>query len=159
MADETEKERLAAMLRRGDMAGFTAAAREAQRKARPDLPFPTTDASKWAREFVRLFGGDEGLMLAWFANAIEHGRGPDRPTPPAGRRLILVSEDLFDWMGTRTIGGTRLSYEWGEITPGGWYEPAITQHPEDSLGACVEVCAGEGHPGHAAPRGEEVVGA
>lgn len=44
-----------------------------------NLPFPTTDASKWAAEFVRLHGGDEGLMLAWFANAIEHGRGPDKP--------------------------------------------------------------------------------
>lgn len=41
-----------------------------------NLPFPTTDASQWAAEFVRLHGGDEGLMLAWFANAIEHGRGP-----------------------------------------------------------------------------------
>lgn len=27
----------------------------------------TTDASVWAREFVRLHGGDEDLMLSWFA--------------------------------------------------------------------------------------------
>jgi len=34
----------------------------------------TTNALKWAEEFVRLHGGDTGLMLAWFANAIETGR-------------------------------------------------------------------------------------
>ena len=33
----------------------------------------TMDASVWAKEFVRLHGGDEGLMLAWFANAIMCG--------------------------------------------------------------------------------------
>jgi len=31
------------------------------------------DAAKWAREFVRLHGGDEALMLCWFANAIMAG--------------------------------------------------------------------------------------
>jgi hypothetical protein len=34
----------------------------------------TTDAMVWAREYVRMHGGDEGLMLSWFANAIETGR-------------------------------------------------------------------------------------
>jgi len=52
------------------------------------LPFPTTDASRWAAEFVRLHGGDEGLMLAWFANAIEHGRGPSGT--PDRERLCAV---------------------------------------------------------------------
>jgi len=40
-----------------------------------------TDAQKWAQEFIRRFGGrercafiDEGLMIGWFANAIEAGR-------------------------------------------------------------------------------------
>lgn len=28
----------------------------------------TTDAHAWAKEFVRLHGGDEGLMVTWFAN-------------------------------------------------------------------------------------------
>ena len=32
-----------------------------------------TDTSKWAKEFCRLHGGDEGLMVGWFANAIEAG--------------------------------------------------------------------------------------
>lgn len=39
----------------------------------------TTDAQVWAQEFLRLFGErrddlDEGLMVSWFANAIETGR-------------------------------------------------------------------------------------
>lgn len=33
-----------------------------------------TDGQVWAREFVARHGGDEGLMLSWFANAIEAGR-------------------------------------------------------------------------------------
>ena len=33
-----------------------------------------TNASLWAEEFVKRFGGDEGLMIGWFANAIEAGR-------------------------------------------------------------------------------------
>lgn len=39
----------------------------------------TTDGQIWAQEFMRLFGDrrdeiDEGLMIGWFANAIETGR-------------------------------------------------------------------------------------
>ena len=34
----------------------------------------STAADVWAAEFVKLHGGDEELMLAWFANAIEVGR-------------------------------------------------------------------------------------
>jgi hypothetical protein len=52
-----------------------------------DLPFPTTDARQWAAEFVRLHGGDEELMLGWFANAIEHGRGPDAPQSAEAEEL------------------------------------------------------------------------
>ena len=38
-----------------------------------------TDAAVWAREFMRIFGGerrgeiDEGLMVGWFANSIMVG--------------------------------------------------------------------------------------
>jgi hypothetical protein len=39
----------------------------------------TTDASVWATEFCRLFpGADWGLMVGWFANAIETGRDAGR---------------------------------------------------------------------------------
>lgn len=36
-------------------------------------PYGEMDARKWAAEFVRIHGGDEGLMLAWFASAIMTG--------------------------------------------------------------------------------------
>lgn len=39
-----------------------------------DLNDMGTDGQKWARAFVDRFGGDEGLMIGWFANAIETGR-------------------------------------------------------------------------------------
>jgi hypothetical protein len=47
----------------------------------------TTDAQTWAQEFLDRFGErlediDEGLMIAWFANAIETGR-------EAGRQSIV----------------------------------------------------------------------
>jgi len=56
------------------------------------------DASKWAAEFVRMHGGDEGLMLSWFANAImagydrgrgEFGQTPDEiwPSAPTVRKI------------------------------------------------------------------------
>lgn len=38
----------------------------------------TTDAAMWADGFVKLHGGDWGLMVGWFANAIEVGREAGR---------------------------------------------------------------------------------
>ncbi len=39
----------------------------------------TTDASIWVEEFQKVCSGvDEGLMLGWFANAIEVGRAAGR---------------------------------------------------------------------------------
>jgi hypothetical protein len=45
----------------------------------------TTDASVWAREFVKIYGGDVGLMISWFANAIENAK--DHHTRPAPVKL------------------------------------------------------------------------
>lgn len=40
----------------------------------------TMDAEVWAKEFIRINGGDLDMMRAWFANAImcgwDHARGP-----------------------------------------------------------------------------------
>ena len=33
----------------------------------------TADASVWAKEYVRVHGGDEGLLITWFASAIMTG--------------------------------------------------------------------------------------
>jgi hypothetical protein len=38
------------------------------------LAYMGTDATKWAHEFVAMHGGDESLMIGWFANAIEAGK-------------------------------------------------------------------------------------
>lgn len=52
----------------------------------------TTDASVWAREFVRIVVETEpgvtvdfGLMVGWFANAIETGRAAGRTEHSDGR--------------------------------------------------------------------------
>ena len=33
----------------------------------------TMDAQEWAKEFIRINGGDEATMIGWFANAIMVG--------------------------------------------------------------------------------------
>lgn len=38
------------------------------------LAYMGTNGQRWAERFVAMHGGDVGLMLAWFANAIEAGR-------------------------------------------------------------------------------------
>jgi len=52
------------------------------------------------------------------------------PIPPRGTRLVLVSENLLETIGTRTADGRRLSFEWGEPDENGWYAPSITQHDD-----------------------------
>lgn len=38
------------------------------------LEYCGADAQRWAQEYCGMFGGDEGLMIGWFANAIEAGK-------------------------------------------------------------------------------------
>ena len=45
-----------------------------------------TDAAAWAKEFVRRFGGDEGLMVGWFANCAGTRSHPGCSTPSTPRR-------------------------------------------------------------------------
>jgi hypothetical protein len=52
---------------------------------------------------------------------------------PPHTRLILASENLLDEWGTRTERGERITVEWGEQQPGGWYEPVFTVHSDDTL--------------------------
>ena len=47
------------------------------------------------------------------------------PTP-TGTRLILASENLLESWGTRTDSGARITADWGEPYPEGWYEPVFT---------------------------------
>lgn len=48
----------------------------------------------------------------------------DEPTERT--RLILVSEDILESWVTRTEDGRRITAEWGEQKPEGWYEPTFT---------------------------------
>lgn len=47
---------------------------------------------------------------------------------PTGTRLILVSADLFDMWTLRGPSCERVTVDWGERTPEGWYEPTFTIH-------------------------------
>lgn len=69
----------------------------------------TDDAQVWAREFVALHGGDEGLMIGWFANAIETAkriereRYPDRK-PVMDRDFAVLSRDaLLEFLGEMAL--------------------------------------------------------
>lgn len=57
----------------GDHAEFERENMFTKPEDRPDWPLPSFDAQDWAKAFVKLHGGDEGLMLAWFANALMRG--------------------------------------------------------------------------------------
>lgn len=52
---------------------------------------------------------------------------------PTGTRLILASENLLDVWGTRTELGERITVQWGEPEPEGWYLPTFTVHQEGKL--------------------------
>jgi hypothetical protein len=62
----------------------------------------TTDASVWAARFVALFPeADEGLMLSWFASAIETGRAAgDRPWRASG-----LTPEQAQRLGVMVLGG------------------------------------------------------
>lgn len=69
----------------GDHAEFEAQHANTPPEQRPDWPLPSFDARDWAKAFCeRNPGADEGLMLAWFANALmrgfdEHAARASRP--------------------------------------------------------------------------------
>lgn len=62
------------------------------------LAYMGTDATRWVEEFTKLHGGDEGLMLGWFANAIEAGRtagmGDQRKSDEDERLRSLIFQSL-----------------------------------------------------------------
>jgi hypothetical protein len=71
----------------GDHAQFEIDHANTSPEERPDWPLPSFDARDWAKAFCKLHGGDEELMLAWFANALM--RGYDE----AGKRNHKASEE------------------------------------------------------------------
>ena len=58
-------------------------------RERPDWPLSSFDARDWAEAFCKLNPGvDEGLMIAWFANALM--RGYDEHAARAARRDVAA---------------------------------------------------------------------
>jgi hypothetical protein len=58
----------------GDRAQFEIEHANTPLRDRPDWPLPSFDAKDWAEAFCKLNPSmDEGLMLAWFANALMRG--------------------------------------------------------------------------------------
>ena len=58
-----------------------------------------TDARNWAQEFMRIIGPnpvDEGLMVSWFANAIEAGRSAGQMQAPVSV-AVLHTQSFESW--------------------------------------------------------------
>jgi hypothetical protein len=72
----------------------------------------TMDGALWAKAFCRRFGGDEGLMLGWFCNAIMAGwdhahwkMEADAQSAPAPRRQLPGPQQIAECGGPcETIG-------------------------------------------------------
>jgi hypothetical protein len=61
------------IIHNGDHAEFERANVNTKPEDRADWPLPSFDARDWAKAFVKMHGGDEGLMQVWFANALMRG--------------------------------------------------------------------------------------
>jgi hypothetical protein len=65
------------------------------------LGYMGTDAQRWAQEFCVMHGGDEGLVIGWFANAIEAGRSaqlraaPDEVLDEVATNYFLYADRQF----------------------------------------------------------------
>jgi hypothetical protein len=58
----------------GDHLQFEIDHKDTPLKERPDWPYPSFDARDWAEAFCKLNPSmDEGVMIAWFANALMRG--------------------------------------------------------------------------------------
>lgn len=55
--------------------------------------------------------------------------------PPAGTRLVLMSEDIAGQIGTRTEDGDRLSFQFSDPDQNGWSELIVTRTREPEFDA------------------------
>ena len=58
------------------------------------LGYMGTDAQRWAQEFCAMHDGDEGLMIGWFANAIEAGRSAPRRSDDFEEVPVKVIDEI-----------------------------------------------------------------
>jgi hypothetical protein len=97
----------------------------------------TTDAALWAEEFIRLHSGKfikpngqvgeigEGLMITWFANAIETGRRHPTPDGQANLGLATTMELMQEVM-------TRIAIDYNN-GGGGLNFSTVRGRPKDAL--------------------------
>lgn len=86
------------------------------------------DAKVWAEEFVKLHGGDEGLMLSWFANAIMcgHDHAGSKVEKQARAEVLagaIAAQDLEELLSR--------SYRAGATSVAAWVIKLLHRHPED----------------------------
>lgn len=92
-----------------------------------------TDANK-LRLLALWFDKWDATAYADLRRIADRMESAARETPP-GTRLILASEDILTSFGTRTEDGYRITAEWGEQRPEGWYEPTFTVHHDEPFPA------------------------
>lgn len=98
----------------------------------------TMDASVWAKEFVRRFGGDESLMVAWFANAImcgyDHGQRAQSNEKPYDPAAVLEA------IREAGVAPSVFSYQ------SGWIAQMYAERPVKSLGSVITSDSGSPFP-------------
>jgi dimeric dUTPase (all-alpha-NTP-PPase superfamily) len=87
------------------------------------LTWMGTDARRWASAYHEKFGGDEGTLISWFANAVEAGRN-------ANTRLVWMGDQplAVDATQDRLAVIMRLQREFQEVTLG--HGPLIDLNPK-----------------------------
>lgn len=74
------------------------------------LDYCGTDAMRWAEQYAGMHGGDVGLLVGWFANAIEAGRNAH----------IQATVSLDQWLDD--VNTLMTAWMYGN-PPGGWSDP------------------------------------
>lgn len=82
------------IIHNGDHAAFEIEHANTPPHERPDWPLPSFDARDWAAAYCKLHGGDEELMVTWFANALM--RGFDECSSRAGEQREDVTEAMVE---------------------------------------------------------------
>jgi len=101
----------------------------------------TLAAAVWAKEFVRINGGDEGIMIAWFANAIMTGHDHSRWTNTKELTALLkIQGQNGNWNSSEYMCGLYNGLELSLSTIEG-RSPEYRKVPEGRKPPKFPVCA------------------